>query len=1023
MTHKLIFISNNVRDDDFFIKKSLPDVTYVQLNYKESIDEVKQKLSSLDLTNITNIGLIFDNTCDQAPFITYTVSELEQEKDLQLKCQEKIADYCNTNNGISKLQTSDILIEDEYQINPIFFTSGQFFSTEFYNLLIELKNTSNLNVIDIISCNIRNNIQFSDLQEKGIIIRYSTNITGQGGDWILESHNVNVTPIYFTDDVKDYPYRLGAVTPTAQENGNWIIDSADKLYWLMTRTSNTGPVGVPNLSSSFIITENIDMENVTGGGSALYPTRSIGNKTNTSLSPVCRFTGKLFGNNKQVIIRNIDNNFFSGFIGNFGSISNPPLFPPAPANTPIPATVDNLTIKYSSNISFIVPPRILPANQFEVNILPNIFSGLLIGIARAGTINNCKVSFADDDLKIISITNIQPIGTFATGGFACELGLLIGRNQGATNITNCTVKHTNDIRINCNPIYGSNIGGFCGLCLTTDINALVTISNNKLNVQKTLEIIVYNDNIVLDNEFNNIGGFIGQTSSINNSNPRTIILNNIFECRDCRINGFSNLNRANLNIIYAIGGFLGRGQSKFDIDNCSIITHNNLELLIEDNSGIRTVGSARHLFFMGGFTGILTTNPNIFFNINNSKCITKRLSISSQLTDTTNIAYENYIGLLIGYISNSVNLNNNTLVSSEILGIGSSAPLGTGDSFFGLGIGFSEGIINNLTITLNKIYLLTVMTNSRIFFGCLIGLLQNSTITNSTITGNELSSDGIITIDGETRIFDILTSGIINYGGLFGVITDTSISNTNIANITNLSLTAKSSNIVRMGGIAGYILNGGSLIGSTANIGANSNLISLQNNSSAFIGGLIGLTESTTGLIQNNTITYGNYLTFKANETATTIGVNSLVGTGILNGTNNNVVFVSYPLIFNSISNGTGINFEGIDYLIQPQTITITTNPFFLIDLSDITVYVHLRPIDIPSTIPPCCVANVCDANPQTANYDNQNVVHSASGAALVGAVSNFYAAAAAGQIRPNAPPIFKTYGQMMDWKQRQNRR
>lgn len=73
--------------------------------------------------------------------------------------------------------------------------------------------------------------------------------------------------------------------------------------------------------------------------------------------------------------------------------------------------------------------------------------------------------------------------------------------------------------------------------------------------------------------------------------------------------------------------------------------------------------------------------------------------------------------------------------------------------------------------------------------------------------------------------------------------------------------------------------------------------------------------------------------------------------------------------------------------------------------------------------IPPCAVANICDANPQVADYDNRNVVTSKGGAQLVNDVSNFYAAAAAQQIRPNAPPIFKTYQQMMDWRQRQNRR
>ena len=52
----------------------------------------------------------------------------------------------------------------------------------------------------------------------------------------------------------------------------------------------------------------------------------------------------------------------------------------------------------------------------------------------------------------------------------------------------------------------------------------------------------------------------------------------------------------------------------------------------------------------------------------------------------------------------------------------------------------------------------------------------------------------------------------------------------------------------------------------------------------------------------------------------------------------------------------------------------------------------------INDNIPPCARANVCDANPQVADYDNRNVVTSKGGAQLVKDVSDFYAAAAAGK-------------------------
>jgi hypothetical protein len=74
-------------------------------------------------------------------------------------------------------------------------------------------------------------------------------------------------------------------------------------------------------------------------------------------------------------------------------------------------------------------------------------------------------------------------------------------------------------------------------------------------------------------------------------------------------------------------------------------------------------------------------------------------------------------------------------------------------------------------------------------------------------------------------------------------------------------------------------------------------------------------------------------------------------------------------------------------------------------------------------SIAPCCVANLANPNPNTANFDTSTVAGAVDGAKLVRSVSDFYAAAAAGITRPNAPPIFQSYQQMMSWKQAQNRR
>jgi hypothetical protein len=72
----------------------------------------------------------------------------------------------------------------------------------------------------------------------------------------------------------------------------------------------------------------------------------------------------------------------------------------------------------------------------------------------------------------------------------------------------------------------------------------------------------------------------------------------------------------------------------------------------------------------------------------------------------------------------------------------------------------------------------------------------------------------------------------------------------------------------------------------------------------------------------------------------------------------------------------------------------------------------------------PCCPpSNVEAANPNTTSFDNHTVTSVKEGANLVGAVNGFYEAAALGKVRPNAPPLFSSYQQMMSWKQAQNRR
>jgi hypothetical protein len=73
-------------------------------------------------------------------------------------------------------------------------------------------------------------------------------------------------------------------------------------------------------------------------------------------------------------------------------------------------------------------------------------------------------------------------------------------------------------------------------------------------------------------------------------------------------------------------------------------------------------------------------------------------------------------------------------------------------------------------------------------------------------------------------------------------------------------------------------------------------------------------------------------------------------------------------------------------------------------------------------TVPPCCEANVCDTNPQVANYDEQNIVVKKSGKIIDKNVENFYAGIASGQRTVYSQPIFKSYYDYIQYLQGKTR-
>jgi len=89
--------------------------------------------------------------------------------------------------------------------------------TDFIDFLGWLKTDENSH-IDILACDIWNNSDWvyaiQPIRENyGIYIRASVDITGYGGDFILESDNVDTIGVYFTSDILNYRYTFGGTNP------------------------------------------------------------------------------------------------------------------------------------------------------------------------------------------------------------------------------------------------------------------------------------------------------------------------------------------------------------------------------------------------------------------------------------------------------------------------------------------------------------------------------------------------------------------------------------------------------------------------------------------------------------------------------------------------------------------------------------------------------------------------------------------------------------------------------------------
>jgi hypothetical protein len=173
----LLIIHKDVPDIPFIISNVLPEIQYIIVdlendNLKNIIKDIQKIYKDKNLDKIENIGIVRHNI--NPAFI-------------------------------QKLSTQDIEKRDPELDTWIKFSSFLFRLTK-----LGCKN------VDLISCNCYTDdwkyiINYYK-NKYGINIRSSVNITGAGGDWILESDNIDLVNLYFYSDIVHYKYSLVSVS-------------------------------------------------------------------------------------------------------------------------------------------------------------------------------------------------------------------------------------------------------------------------------------------------------------------------------------------------------------------------------------------------------------------------------------------------------------------------------------------------------------------------------------------------------------------------------------------------------------------------------------------------------------------------------------------------------------------------------------------------------------------------------------------------------------------------------------------
>ena len=234
------------------------------------------KLLFIIKENIKDYEILKDSILDEIIVIDKELSNLDNIKNLQQIKSNKINQigFLYENIGGNQLPNIGNSLDD------------------FWNLIEFLKKNNETKIIDLITCNINDEKIIEKIENKSnqleIEIRFSKDETGylSFGNWLQESHNVNIKSEYFNEDINKWNHTLylssisSKICEKINEEPNFLchlstLTFASLFLYNIFENINNYPLKLINDQTEILqITENIDTtDSVSSDGCKRYRNR------------------------------------------------------------------------------------------------------------------------------------------------------------------------------------------------------------------------------------------------------------------------------------------------------------------------------------------------------------------------------------------------------------------------------------------------------------------------------------------------------------------------------------------------------------------------------------------------------------------------------------------------------------------------------------------------------------------------------------------------------------------------------